>query len=83
MRRTATCVLALLAAGHLTATPARGQHGATRGEWRSHSGDLGATKYSPLDQITADNFADLEVSWHWSIFWPRAVSNMVQKNTVR
>ena len=44
---------------------ASAQQGATGGEWRSHSGDLGATKYSPLDQITADNFADLEMVWHW------------------
>jgi quinoprotein glucose dehydrogenase len=53
----ATCVLA--------AGPAIAQQGATGGEWRSHSGDNGATKYSPLDQITADNFADLEVAWRW------------------
>ena len=49
----------------LAATSATAQQGATSGEWRSHSGDLGATKYSPLDQITADNFADLDVAWHW------------------
>ena len=49
----------------LAATSATAQQGATSGEWRNHSGDLGATKYSPLDQITADNFADLEMVWHW------------------
>src|SRR6185503_5955512 len=33
------------------------QQGARGGEWRWHSGDLGSTKYSPLDQITRDNVA--------------------------
>jgi quinoprotein glucose dehydrogenase len=34
-------------------------------EWRSYAGDLQGTKYAPLDQITADNFADLELAWSW------------------
>ena len=41
------------------------QYGATNGEWRSYAGDVGSTKYSPLDQIDADNFSDLEVAWRW------------------
>ena len=32
-------------------------------EWRHYAGDLAATKYSPLDQITRDNVNDLEVAW--------------------
>ena len=51
----ATCVLA--------AGPAIAQQGATGGEWRSHSGDNGATKYSPLDQINEDNVGDLQIAW--------------------
>ena len=35
------------------------------GEWPTYSGDLGGTKYSPLDQIDADNFGTLEIAWHW------------------
>ena len=42
------------------------QHGVTDGEWRHHAGDLGATRYTSLDQITADNFADLEIAWRWN-----------------
>ena len=42
------------------------QYGATNGEWRSYAGDVGSTKYSPLDQITAGNFEDLEIRWHWT-----------------
>ena len=30
------------------------------GEWRAYGGDLANTKYSPLDQITADNFRHVE-----------------------
>ncbi|HIF21035.1 MAG TPA: pyrroloquinoline quinone-dependent dehydrogenase [Gemmatimonadetes bacterium] len=41
------------------------QYGATDGEWRSYGGDLGSTKYSPLDQIDATNFSDLQVAWRW------------------
>ncbi|HSG47179.1 MAG TPA: hypothetical protein VLA43_05095, partial [Longimicrobiales bacterium] len=33
------------------------------GEWQSYTGDAKGTRYSPLDQIHADNFADLEVAW--------------------
>ena len=45
------------------ATAAAAQHGATNGEWRSYGGDNGSTKYSPLDQIDADNFSHLEIAW--------------------
>jgi len=58
---------ALAMAVSLAASPAEAQYGAPPGgEWRSYAGDSGSTKYSPLDQITADNFADLEVRWHWT-----------------
>ncbi len=35
------------------------------GEWRYWGGDAGSTRYSPLDQIDADNFESLEVAWIW------------------
>ena len=44
---------------------AEAQHGAADGEWRSYAADKGSTKYSPLDQITGENFGDLEVAWRW------------------
>ena len=45
---------------------ARGQSaGTANGEWPSYGGDLGHTRYAPLDQITADNFNDLEVAWRF------------------
>src|SRR3954467_14981256 len=41
------------------------QSGAANGEWRTYGGDLGNTRYSPLDQINAANFKNLEVAWRF------------------
>src|SRR5437870_11616559 len=35
------------------------------GEWTTYGGDLASTRYSPLDQISKDNFNKLEVAWHF------------------
>jgi len=35
------------------------------GEWPYYTADLKGTKYSPLDQINASNFKDLEVAWRF------------------
>ena len=46
--------------------PARsGRSGTANGEWPVYHGDLAQHHYSPLDQITADNFNDLEVAWRF------------------
>ena len=42
-------------------------YGTEDGEWRSYAGDVGGTKYSPLDQIDARNFSDLEIAWQWDL----------------
>jgi glucose dehydrogenase len=42
-----------------------GQSGASSGEWRSYGGDVGHTRYSPLDQINATNFGTLELAWRF------------------
>ena len=62
-RRVLICVAAALIAAWATAP--RGQGGAPRGEWPAYGGDLGHTRYAPLDQITAANFNDLEVAWRF------------------
>jgi quinoprotein glucose dehydrogenase len=50
----------------LVAFSAAAQHGAApNGEWRTYGGDLGNTRYSPLDQIDASNFSKLEVAWRF------------------
>jgi quinoprotein glucose dehydrogenase len=36
------------------------------GEWRYWGADAWSTRYSPLDQINASNFASLRVAWQWS-----------------
>jgi len=42
------------------------QYGAkNKGEWPAYGGDLGNTKYSPLDQINKDNFGTLRLAWRW------------------
>ncbi|MEE2638017.1 MAG: pyrroloquinoline quinone-dependent dehydrogenase [Acidobacteriota bacterium] len=48
----------------------------SNGEWRSYAGDIGGKKYSPLDQINRDNFADLEIVWAWT-----SVDTFVSKTT--
>src|SRR5437867_6476962 len=35
------------------------------GEWPHYTGDLAGTRYSPLDQINADNFNKLELAWRF------------------
>lgn len=45
------------------AQPAR--HGNPHGEWRYWGADAASTRYSPLDQIDASNFAQLQVAWVW------------------
>ena len=42
------------------------EYGTDNGEWRSYAGDIGGTKYSPLDQIDASNFSELEIAWEWT-----------------
>jgi len=45
---------------------AAAQSGSDGGEWRYIGGDMGHSKYSPLDQITKENVADLEIVWSWT-----------------
>jgi quinoprotein glucose dehydrogenase len=45
--------------------PATAQSGSRAGEWRSYGADLANTRYSPLDQINAANFKNLEVAWRF------------------
>src|SRR3989442_10250740 len=49
----------------VTVVGVRGQSGAKKGEWPAYGGDTGHTRYSPLDQITPDNFSKLTVAWRF------------------
>ena len=64
-QQTRATVAATLVVAWLSAASVDAQQGATDGEWRSYAADTFSTKYAPLDQITADNFGDLEVAWRW------------------
>jgi len=62
-------LLALLVGG-IGRTAARQEptlvRGNAPGEWRYWGADAWSTRYSPLDQINASNFASLEVAWQWN-----------------
>ena len=66
-------LVALIFGLSLCAPPLFAQHGVADGEWHHYGGDLGGTKYSSLDQITRENFGELEVVWRWKTenFGPR------------
>ncbi|MCC3861325.1 PQQ-binding-like beta-propeller repeat protein [Pseudemcibacter aquimaris] len=40
--------------------------GTANGEWHHYTGDVKGSRYTPLDQINADNFEDLEMVWNFS-----------------
>src|ERR1700720_3313079 len=44
---------------------APGQPSTKNGDWPYYTADLKGTKYSPLDQINASNFKELEVAWRF------------------
>src|SRR5688500_13591857 len=53
------------AAACLAVGSASAQHGTTNGEWRTWGGDLGATRYAPLEQINGANFKTLQIAWRF------------------
>jgi quinoprotein glucose dehydrogenase len=68
----------LLLSAVIWTTTAKAQTGAKNGEWRTYGGDLGSTRYSPLDQINRSNFNKLEVAWRFKtdILGPRQDFNL-------
>ena len=69
MKRNARACAAVFAAaglGLFSAGAASGQAGAAGGEWTTYGGDLGNTRYSPLDQINASNFSKLTLAWRFN-----------------
>jgi len=65
--------LYVLVAVAFAVAPLVAQQGARNGEWRWYAADTGSTRYSPLDQINASNFKNLEVAWRLKtdMFGPR------------
>ena len=61
-----TCQIGLVSVfGFFLVLPAISQPmlGTENGEWRYLGGNVGHTRYSPLDQINRENFEDLEIAW--------------------
>ena len=42
-----------------------GARGNVPGEWRVWGADHWSSRYSPLDQINAQNFNNLKMAWQW------------------
>jgi len=53
------------ALGLLVTLVVSGQQKAPQGEWRRAGGDGGNARYSPLDQINANNVRNLKIAWVW------------------
>ena len=64
--RAANLLLSLLGASVAAAQALEGAASGS-GEWPTYGGDLGHTRYAPLDQIDASNFGSLEVAWRFSV----------------
>ncbi len=64
-RRFVPWLLGIVAIGSLGAVAAADEVGTSDGQWRCYGGDLGSNKYSPLDQINADNVGQVKVLWTW------------------
>jgi quinoprotein glucose dehydrogenase len=56
--------LVLLAGLRLAGQPT-GMPSTKNGDWTHYTADMRGTKYSPLDQINASNFNQLEVAWRF------------------
>jgi glucose dehydrogenase len=64
MSRFSQCVLGMVLCSATISLNA--QSGAKNGEWRTYGGDLGNTRYSPLNQINASNFDKLQIAWRFN-----------------
>ncbi len=49
----------------LSAQTGAAVHSTASGEWPTYAGDVKGSRYSPLAQIDANNFAKLEVAWRF------------------
>ena len=66
MTRSVVWIGTLLLCAVVAVHPISAQHEApSNGEWPTYGGDLGGSKYSPLDQITRENFDELTIAWRW------------------
>ena len=81
-----TAAIAVLCASSLLVAHAQSQRvrgGRVAEEWTHWGGDATSTRYSPLEQINAENFADLEVAWVWrGDNFGRSVDNILRSTPI-
>ena len=58
------CVFSLVSCAPDAGSEAGMASGVEDTEWRVNHGDLAASRYAPLSQISRDNVAELEVAWY-------------------
>ncbi len=59
-------LITVLLTGFFFSTQALAQApGTAEGTWHYIGGDAAHTRFSPVDQINADNFEELEEAWIW------------------
>ena len=62
--KVACSAVAMMAVGAVVGLTGQEQ-GTANGEWPTYGGNLSNDRYSPLDQITAENFNEMEVEWQF------------------
>jgi quinoprotein glucose dehydrogenase len=72
----AMAAIALIVTGNANTQAAAPSIAPQAGEWRYLNGDTESTRYSPLDQITKDNFVHLKIAWRWKPDIPPAPSSL-------
>ena len=61
-----TMLISMMTIGLSTTNVSADALDTNNGEWPYYTGDIKGSRYSPLDQIDADNFEDLELAWSFS-----------------
>ena len=62
--KVACSAVAMMAVGAVVGLTGQEQ-GTANGEWPTYGGNLSNDRYSPLDQISAENFNEMEVAWQF------------------
>jgi quinoprotein glucose dehydrogenase len=52
-------------------------------DWPSYGGDNGSQKYSPLDQINADNVSSITTAWNWNSVDNATVANNIANDNAQ
>ena len=63
--RLVPAIVSLVSVGVLAQSAPSGFPSVKNGDWPHYTADIRGSRYSPLDQITADNFNKLEVAWRF------------------